>query len=208
MGPSRIVGLATAAALLLTACTADEEPPAAATSTAPTTSASPTSSDPVVAWAGEVCSGADAVADALVGLAAALPADPSSGQPVDDQVRAELRARVDAVEQEVASLTDAVEALPPEADAGVAQAKEGLVTPARQARTAVDAVATEAEQVAAATTPEAVQDERSDLEGALVSATAAVGTYASEVRKAISSTNEAVRSSFSAAPSCQQIPTP
>jgi len=206
MSPSRIAGVAAAVALLLTAgCAGEEEP--SATGTSATATAAPTTSDAVVAWAGEVCSGADAVRAAVLDFAAAVPVDLGGGQPPSDQVRAGIRAGVDAVKQEVASLTTAVQALPPEADAGVAEAKEGLSTAAAQAQRAVDGLATAAQQVAAATTPEAVEAALPELRSAMLSAGTAVTAFASDVRVAMSSTNETVRSSFAAAPSCQQIPT-
>ena len=206
MSASRVAGLAAALLLLTTACAGEDEPPAASPTTA-SAGASATPSEAVVAWAGDVCSGADQVRAAVIGVGAAVPVDLGGGQPASEQARAGIRQAVDTVKQEAAALGADLQALPADAGADVTQARDELSTVETQAQSKLDALSVAASQVAAATTPDAVKAALPGLRSALTEAGTAVAQFASELRQVLSTSNPAVRSAFSAAPSCQQIPT-
>jgi hypothetical protein len=205
MALSRIkaVVIALSSAVLITGC-GDSGSSSGSGSGGSTPTPTPTQ-NAAVAWADGVCSASTRLTDAVREVGAALQVDPSSSATSLDQARAQVRDRVTAVQQAVASLDSAISAMPAGADPQLAATRQQLQTASQRARSAIDQLGAAARQVADAETATEMAAGVVTLKAALTGTANDLATYREALRNTVNGAGQAVRDAFGAAPACKDL---
>jgi phage shock protein A len=134
-----------------------------------------------------------------------LQVQPSGSTTSLDQMRTEVRGRVTAVQQSAASPDSALSAVPAEADPELAAARPELQTASQRAQSAVEQLGAAVGKVADAGTAAEAAAGLPGLKAALTGTANDLQAYLESLRTTVNGGEEAIRSSFGAAPACKDV---
>ena len=167
-----------------------------------TPSATVTAAPGVVTWADGICTASTGLEASIQQVTTTLQIDPTASSTVLDQTKAQARERVAAVQQSANDLRTAIAAVPPEAQDGVAEARQQLTQTSDRASGATDQLAAAAQQLADAQTRVETAAGLAAMGTALAAASAGVTAYVDALRQTADSRDPEVRAAFAAAPAC------